>query len=253
MNEVPGKGPTEILVSIIIATFNAEEHIRACLESILQQPEKNIEIVIVDGGSTDKTITVVKEFDAPNIIWKSEPDEGIYDATNKGTKIARGKWFYFLGSDDRLLPGFSEMASKLKDENAIYYGNTEPWYYGDNRPSYELLNGRFTNYRLAKYCINHQAVIYPAKVFKKYHYDIRYKVFADYALNIQLWGDADFQKIFYPVDIARYNMTGFSSTVIDEQFKKDKARLVKESMGWFTYLRFLFKRFKKKLRGENDI
>ena len=194
----------------------------------------------------------MKEFDKGNVVWISEPDKGIYDALNKGIKLARGKWFYFLGADDRLLQGFSEMASKLKDENTVYYGNSVPFYYSSNKPSYELLIGKFSNYRLAKYCMNHQAVIYPAKAFYKYEYDLRYKVFADYALNIQVWGDRDFKKIFYPVTIARYNMTGFSSTITDVQFKKDKPRLIRKSMGWLMYARFIFKRFKKRLRRETD-
>ena len=187
MNEAPEK-KIQVLISIIIATFNAGEHLRLCLDSIKSATEKNIEIIIIDGGSQDNTISIVKEFDKGNVVWISEPDKGIYDALNKGIKLARGKWFYFLGADDRLLQGFSEMASKLKDENTVYYGNSVPFYYSSNKPSYELLIGKFSNYRLAKYCMNHQAVIYPAKAFYKYEYDLRYKVFADYALNIQLWG-----------------------------------------------------------------
>jgi glycosyltransferase involved in cell wall biosynthesis len=242
----------DILISIIIATYNAGRYIKECLLSIATQEFKKIEIVIVDGGSIDNTLSIVKEFSNRNIKWISESDKGIYDALNKGVKMAKGKWLYFIGTDDRLLPGFSEMASKLKDENTVYYGNTEPIYHSGDKPSYELLIGKFNNYRLAKYCVNHQAVIYPAKVFLKYRYDLKYPVFADYALNLKVWGDKNFKKNFYPVTIARYNMTGFSSKINDVQFKKDKRLLIRESMGWGMYARYMLKRFKKKLKGERD-
>lgn len=250
MNDTAGKEVKKILVSIIIATYNAEPHLGECLQSIMNQVEKNIEIVIVDGGSDDDTIKIIGQFNNGNITWKSEPDNGIYDAMNKGIKMAKGRWLYFLGSDDRLLQGFSEMASRLKDDDTIYYGNTQPFYRGDKKPDYELLSGEFSNYRLAKYCVNHQAILYPAKVFQQYKYDLKYKVFADYALSLKLWGNPDFKKQFYPIDIARYNMTGFSSTIIDEVFKRDKPALIKESMGWLMYARFILKRWKKKLKGE---
>ncbi len=251
MNDTRDIESKKNLVTIIIATYNAQKHLEECLQSITAQSEKNIEIIIADGGSNDKTIGIVKLFAKnENITWKSEPDEGIYDAMNKGIEIATGRWLHFLGSDDSLLPGFSEMASKLKDEDTIYYGNTEPFYHGDKKPGYELLSGKFSKYRLAKYCVNHQAILYPAKVFQQYKYDLRYQVFADYALNIKLWGNKKFKKQFYPVSIARYNMTGFSSTVVDEQFKKDKPKIIRENMGWPIYIRFLLKRWKKKLKGE---
>ncbi len=252
MNAASAKENNEILISIIIATFNAGEHIGACLDSIALQTEKKIEIVVIDGGSTDNTGAIIKQYKDQNIVWSSAPDKGIYDGLNKGAMLATGKWLYFMGSDDRLLPGFSEMASKLEDEKTVYYGKTEPFYMGKNKPDYELLTGKFSNYRLAKYCINHQAILYPAQVFSKYKYGLQYKVFADYALNIKLWGDRSFKKTYYPITIARYNMTGFSSTINDVQFKTDKPGLIKESMGWLLYARFIFKRYKKRLRGETD-
>ena len=250
MSDIMGRDNKEILISIIIATFNAQQHLHECLQSIIEQDEKNIEVVIIDGGSNDKTVEIIKNHPVHNIQWRSEPDNGIYDAMNKGIKMAKGRWFYFMGADDRLLPQFSELASKLKDEHTIYYGNTEPHYNVDKKPSFELLAGKFSNYRLAKYCINHQAILYPAKIFQQYRYNLKYKVFADYALNIQLWGNADFKKQFYPVTIARYNMTGFSSTIKDLHFKKDKPGLIKKNMGWITYARFLLKRWKKIVKGE---
>ncbi|MGN6491567.1 MAG: glycosyltransferase family 2 protein [Agriterribacter sp.] len=240
-----------ILISIIIATYNSGSYIYDCLLSIASQKIKNIEVVIADGGSTDNTRTVVESFKQLNISWKSEPDKGIYDALNKGAARAKGRWFHFLGSDDRLLPGFSQLAEKLEDEKTIYYGNSEP-HFNEGQKRFELLSGEFSNYRLAKYCMNHQSMLYPALVFKKYSYNLRYKVFADYDLNMKLWGDKEFTKKHYPVSVALYNMSGFSTVANDDLFKKEKPALVRKSFGMGIYLKYMLKKIKKKLKKEDN-
>ncbi len=237
-------------ISIIIATYNADQHLKDCLHSILSQPFKNLEIIIVDGGSTDNTIPFLRSLHLDNLTWITEPDRGIYDALNKGTGIAGGKWFYFLGSDDRLLDGFSELAAKLEDEKTVYYGNSESYYTKDTKPPYEILTGRFSRYRLSKYCLNHQAILYPSAIFSQFRYHLPYRVFADYALNLQVWGNKRYRKKHYPISIVRYNMNGFSSLANDVAFRKDKPRIIRQNMGWFIYLRFLLKRYKKRLLGE---
>jgi glycosyltransferase involved in cell wall biosynthesis len=184
--------------------------------------------------------------------WVSEADKGIYDALNKGVKMAGGKWVYFLGADDRLLPGFSELAAHVQDERTVYYGNSEAYSHEGEVP-FALLQGAFSAYRLAKYCMNHQSIIYPAAVFHKYTYDLRYKASADYALNLLLWGDNSFKKQHYPVTVVLYNMTGFSAAGKDIPFMKDKLRLIRKGMGWSMYLRMVIKRYKHKLLGKEDL
>jgi len=236
------KKPT---VTIIIATYNAERHVSACLASIASQTFGDKEVVVVDGGSTDRTIELLEAADVENLRWVSEADNGIYDALNKGVSMAKGRWLYFLGADDRLLPGFSELADKLTDENTVYYGNSEP--------SARLPQGAFSNYRLAKYCMNHQSILYPAQVFEKYKYDLMYNVFADYALNIQVWGDRNFTKKYFPITVAHYHMDGFSSTTKDTQFLKNRGRLIRKHLGFLTYLRYLYKKYKaRKIPGGID-
>jgi glycosyltransferase involved in cell wall biosynthesis len=243
----------KVSLSIIIATYNAGNHISDCLLSVLALEQENMEIVIVDGGSTDNTLEIIKRYTTNNnkVSCVSEPDAGIYDALNKGVKRAKGKWLYFMGADDRLLPGFKALAAMLKDEGTIYYGDTEGYYEGAD-PGYLLLTGKFTSYRLAKYCMNHQAIIYPAKVFEQYRYELQYKVLADYALNIKLWGDRRFKKQHYHFNIARYCMNGFSAAATDIVFKKDKPRMIRKYMGWFIYLRYCYKEYKLKMKNKEN-
>ena len=86
-------------MTLITATYNSEKSIKDCLQSVASQTYKNIEHIIIDGSSTDKTMELVKA--APSVTkYISEPDDGIYDAFNKGIKMAIGDVIGFLHSDD---------------------------------------------------------------------------------------------------------------------------------------------------------
>ena len=92
------------LLSIIIATYNAEKTLQRCLDSIIVQKSEEVELIIIDGGSTDNTVSIIKRNFKIIDYWISEKDKGIYDAWNKGIDKANGKWVQFVGSDDFILP-----------------------------------------------------------------------------------------------------------------------------------------------------
>lgn len=94
-----------IKVSIIISVLNAEKTIENCLNSIINQEHKNIEIIVVDGKSKDNTVRIIEQFTNNIHFFISEPDNGIYDAWNKALKQVTGQWVCFIGSDDILLNG----------------------------------------------------------------------------------------------------------------------------------------------------
>lgn len=89
------------LISIIIATYNADATLQRCLNSIIPQKTNDIELIIIDGGSKDHTVDIIRNC---RFIDKyiSEKDEGIYDAWNKGIRLSSGEWILFLGADDQL-------------------------------------------------------------------------------------------------------------------------------------------------------
>lgn len=87
-------------VSIITVALNSAEFIEDCLKSIVSQDYKNIEYIVIDGGSTDGTIGILKRYEARIAKWISEPDRGIYDAMNKGLRMASGDVVGILNSDD---------------------------------------------------------------------------------------------------------------------------------------------------------
>src|SRR3954471_12753159 len=95
------------LISVISPTFNSGEKIAATVGSVLSQRQGLYELLVIDGGSTDDTLAYLRA-QGPALRYLSEPDEGIYDAMNKGIRLASGEFLYFLGAGDRLLPGVLE-------------------------------------------------------------------------------------------------------------------------------------------------
>jgi len=89
-----------VKISIITVVLNNAECIEECIKSVLDQTYKNIEYIVVDGGSTDGTVEIIKKYENKIAKWISEPDRGIYDAMNKGIKLATGEIVGMLNSDD---------------------------------------------------------------------------------------------------------------------------------------------------------
>jgi len=240
-----GKSPTKAgdglaEISIIIVTYNAEQTLQECLDSIFAQAYPAIEIIIIDGDSTDGTKTILQKNSEHISYWISEPDNGIYDAMNKALKHITTQWVYFLGADDELLADFSKLAYQLTDPTAIYYANV---LHNNKKRS-----GLVSDYYMAKVGIYHQAIIYPNTVFEKYQYNTKYKVAADYALNMQCFKDKDFHFIYEDLIIAKYNHTGVSATIIDIPFEKDKGKLILENFGPKIWMRFIFRKLKGSFR-----
>jgi glycosyltransferase involved in cell wall biosynthesis len=223
-------------ISIIIVTLNVEKCLQNCLDSIAKQQYPNIEVIIMDGESNDETINIIKRNEHLISTWRSEKDDGIYHAMNKSLKLITGEWVYFLGADDVLLDDFSLMAKMLKSKDSIYYGSVlreGVKYYG------------FANaYRFSKNSLCHQAIIYPSSVFKKYKFDERYKISADYVLNMWCWKDKNYKWIFKDYILANFNHTGVSSNP-DSELEKDMLRLIFNNFGLTIWMRFAFKKLKQ--------
>ncbi len=236
------------LISIITVTLNAVNHLEHCIKSVINQKYPRIEHVILDGGSTDGTLEILTKYNSNLAFWKCEPDKGIYNAMNKALHYIHGNWVLFLGADDVLFEGFSQMAFNLKKTNCIYYGMSK-W-------KDKISGKKFTAYMLTKGNICHQSIFYPIRVFEKYHYDERYKVRADYVLNMQLWKDSDFSKQFFPILIVNYASGGFSAQHQDTFFTTNKSKIIRKHFGLFVFLHYKIKKIKNRLRnlpGDNEL
>ncbi len=106
LKDIWAEGTTEFpLVTVVTAVFNGGSYLEGCLESVLTQDYPNIEHIIVDGGSTDGTLDILRSRQDRIALWVSGPDCGVYDAWNKSLVLAKGGWIAFLGADDPYLPG----------------------------------------------------------------------------------------------------------------------------------------------------
>lgn len=117
---------TKPLVSVIIPSFNQGRFLERTLLSLINQTYPNIEIILIDGGSSDNTIDIIKRYSKYLKFWVSEPDKGQSNAINKGLKVAEGKYATWLCSDDILFPdGIEKMVEALEknpDCSLVYGG-----------------------------------------------------------------------------------------------------------------------------------
>ena len=123
------------LISIITVSFNSETTIERTIRSVLDQKYKNIEYIIIDGLSKDKTIEIIKKYD-DKVKYLSESDEGIYDAFNKGLKLYSGDYVGFVNSDDYLLPNAIDILVKY-----IKKYPDKDFFFGSVRKHWGILHG----------------------------------------------------------------------------------------------------------------
>ena len=113
------------LISVITVSYNAVSTIEDTILSVINQTYTNIEYIIIDGGSADGTVGIIEKYVDRISYWVSEPDKGIYDAMNKGLKVANGDWAIFMGSDDVFFNNKVIMLviERILIPDNIYYGN----------------------------------------------------------------------------------------------------------------------------------
>jgi len=115
------------LISAIVAVYNGGTTLQQCIDSVASQTLQDVELIVVDGGSTDGTVDVLISNAAKLGYWISEPDKGIYNAWNKALRHANGEWICFLGADDYLwsndaLAKLAEVLKTLPQETQVAYG-----------------------------------------------------------------------------------------------------------------------------------
>lgn len=198
-------------VSIIIATFNAEKTLNKALDSVLNQTYQNWECIIVDGASKDNTINIVKGYAQKDSRFRyiSEPDKGIFDAYNKGWKLAKGKWIYYLGADDVLLPeSLKEVMNGAIKCADILYGNINIVFPNESVKTIYPYRISVLRYKMF---ISHQATIMRRCVVEELGgFDLRYPIAADFDLLQRCFMVNKFF-VYRPVTMANFSYSGVSS------------------------------------------
>jgi glycosyltransferase involved in cell wall biosynthesis len=202
---------SEPLVSIITVVFNGERYLEETIKSVINQTYKNIEYIIIDGGSTDNTLNIIKKYEDKIDYWISEKDKGIYDAINKGIKLSRGELIGIINADD-----YYEI-DVLEKVVSIYTKDSEV-IYGDLR----FIESESINFiakapiklegMLKRMVIFHPSTFVTKEVYLKYGmYKDTFKIAADYEFLLRLYCN----KIkFFKVDgvFANFRDGGISSS-----------------------------------------
>ncbi len=201
------------LISLVTVVFNGERLIAETLRSAIHQTYKNIELIIVDGGSKDKTVEAAKQFSSHISTLISEPDKGIYDAMNKGIKAAKGEWIYFLNVGDRFYDDnvLSDIFSRdLLSAYDFIYAQVETI----NEPTgVDYINGEKITMKdfYVRYPICHQATFTRKKAFEEIGgYNISYKLAADTEWFVRFFKKYEDCALFIPRIISYYDVQGTS-------------------------------------------
>jgi glycosyltransferase involved in cell wall biosynthesis len=221
--------PTAPLFSIIVPTFNVAATLSACLGSVASQTFDNFEVVLIDGGSSDGTLGIANSYlptFGGRLVIHSGPDQGPYDAMNKGVGLASGAWLIFLGADDTLHQ--AETLAKV----AAFVSEHEPsdLVYGDvmHRSDSARYAGEFDLDRLL-FDVNicHQSIFYRRELFASIGpYNLRYKLWADWDFNVRCFSNPALVTRYMDIVVADYNdMSGLSSKQ-DDEFKKRLPRFI---------------------------
>lgn len=248
----------EIMISIITATYNSAETINDTIKSVLCQTNKDFEYIIVDGGSTDETIDIVKSYESEfsgKLKWVSEKDKGIYDAMNKGIKMASGDIIGILNSDDYYTSDdiLQTIADAFKCQNVdAIYGDIH--FIKDGVPDKCV---RYYSSRLFSpfwlrfgFMPAHPSFYCKRDVFDKSGlYRLDYKIGSDYEMMVRLFRKHKISSRYVPKDFVTMRTGGASNsnlqsrlTLIKEDVKacRDNGIYTNEL---FICLKFLYKIF----------
>lgn len=184
--------------SIIIATFNAGQFLENALESLISIEHDSYELIVIDGGSNDSTVEIIKKYEKHISYWISEKDRGIYDAWNKGITQAKGDWILFLGADDTLLPkslkDYDTFLSTRSDANDLEYVSS--------RMSMVDLDGNKIRVKgwawewpkfLKETTVAHPGSLHSQRLFKKYGlFNPNYRSAGDFELLVRAKSELKF-------------------------------------------------------------
>lgn len=202
----------QIKISVVTVTYNCETILEKTIKSVLSQTFKDFEYIIIDGGSDDGTVDLIRKFESKLSFWSTEKDNGIFDAMNKGIAKAKGEWVNFMNAGD-----------VFYDENTlgnIFLNNdtdSADFIFGDNivccgpdaiykraRPFYE----EKTIFKRMGF--NHQSVFVRTKLAREYPFDLKYKIAADYNMISTIYKHGG-QPLYINKPVSVTNLDGVSA------------------------------------------
>lgn len=235
----------ELKVSVITIVYNGEKFIERTILSVLNQSFENIEYILIDGGSKDKTTQIIQKYSSNLNFWISEPDEGISDAFNKGLLKATGDIVGILNADDWYEPHTVETVVNDIDNCDIVYGNLQYWR-GDSKEY--LFSANHT--RLAKeMCMNHPTVFVKRVIYQRLGlFDLSFKYAMDYELLLRFYLNGVSFK-YINATLANMSMEG----ITDKNWKRGymevaRAKIMHNMSPFKVYFRLYYQIIKTSIR-----
>lgn len=239
---------SDVRVSIVTPTYNSEKYIEETILSVLNQSYKNIQYIIIDGGSNDKTIDLIKKYKDKIDIFISEKDNGMYDAINKGLNIATGDIVAYINSDDvyydmNTIKNVVEFFDNNKNIDWIYSD-----FYSINEKSQILDLYRIPNVKYKEFISSSWSYIpQPTAFWRKkiiddgIRFDCNYKMAADYKFFLTLIKNYKFKKSNFV--IAKFRMHGDSLSATGQKLSIKEMENIKNICGYdkkFDFYRSIF-------------
>ena len=179
-------------VTVITATFNSEETLSSTFDSIIQLKNRPLQYIVVDGGSGDNTLKIIDQYcelfkeNQIDFQWISEPDDGIYDAWNKGLKLANSKWIAFIGADDCYRKGAIQQLLEEADADEYDFVTGKCEFVKNGKVIRRF--GEHWNWAVFKreMKILHAGGLHNAVYFERYgDFDANFKIAGDYELLLR--------------------------------------------------------------------
>lgn len=216
-------------ITVITVVYNRVHTIEQAISSVVNQTYPNLEYIIIDGGSTDGTVDIIKKYESKIAYWVSEKDDGIYDAMNKGVRVATGDYIEFLNSDDCFCSYdiLDRVAHEMDDGIDILSCGI---YVVDEKYLLEWIVGNEFAIDKMNYCggmIPHPGMFTKKKLLEKYPFDTTYKIAADYKFFLTCYFDGAVKFKYISLPIVYFSNGGISS---DDKMGKE-AKEIKRYFG----------------------
>ena len=200
------------LVSIVTVVYNGAATLERTIQSVLAQ-DHPLEYIIMDGGSTDGTLDLIRRYEDRITYWTSARDGGIYDAMNKGIEECTGEWVGMINADDRYEPGVvSRMMEAAAKEPMAKILHGDIWLTfpdGGRRLKRARPNGFLLKYW--EMVLNHPSFFVRRSYYQGRPYDTMLKVSADHKWTYQAWREDPGQFLYVPIPVAEFTIGGAST------------------------------------------
>lgn len=235
------------LISVITVTFNSEKFLEDTIRSVIGQDYPNIEYIIIDGGSTDRTLEIIKKYEGNISQWISEPDSGLYDAMNKGIDLCHGELIGIINSDDYYETGVLSLVADAYVENPehdVFHGNL--MYLDENSQILNISKPKLNYNRIWDQMIfRHPTCFVKRSLYQRCgRFNLQYPITADYELFLRFY---KMGAQFYYLDhvLAYMRKGGYGDQRIREAILERREIVIKHGLtkfkAYFDYYHNLFK------------